>query len=145
MPVSYRDPAEKAILKEPILKRIRSFYRSPRKSSIENIYNQQILMDIKRLYLSFELLDIQILNKIKIFLGQEKDDTHIVGSHQTVNKPGNNDDVYKYSRYYDISQDSLSFYDYNNEDSVTELDTIDSIGGQLSNLIYKINKLEKTI
>ena len=60
-------------------------------------------------------------------------------------KPGNNDDVYKYSRYYDISQDSLSFYDYNNEDRVTELDTIDSIGGQLSNLIYKINKLEKTI
>lgn len=131
MTISYTNPEEKVIIRQPLLRRFRSFYRSPRRSSKENLYSQQMYMDIKRIYLSLELLNTRILNKVKIFLGQEQDSTHITA-----------DDG---SRYYDLTQDSLEFYDFVNDETVVKLDTMDSIGGRLSNIMYKINKLEKTI
>jgi len=131
MTISYTNPDEKVIIRQPLLKRFRSFYRSPRRSSKENLYSQQMYMDIKRIYLSLELLNTQILNKVKVFLGQEQDVTHITAGDG--------------SRYYDLTQDSLEFYDFTNDETVVKLDTMDSIGGRLSNIIYKVNKLEKTI
>lgn len=131
MTISYTNPDEKVIIRQPLLRRFRSFYRSPRKSVKENLYSQQMYMDIKRIYISLELLNTKILNKIKLFLGQEQDSTHLT------DEDG--------SRYYDLSQDSLQFYDFVNDQTITKLSTMNSLSGKLSNIIYKINKLEKTI
>ena len=131
MTISYTNPDEKVIIRQPLLRRFRSFYRSPRKSAKENLYGQQMYMDIKRIYISLELLNTKILNKIKLFLGQEQDSTHLI------DEDG--------SRYYDLSQDSLQFYDFVNDQTITKLSTMNSLSGKLSNIIYKINKLEKTI
>gem|GEM_PF-5948516 len=45
--------------------------------------------------------------------------------------------------YYDLQQDSISFYDEISQQNIVNLPTMDSIGGRLSMLYYKINKLEK--
>ena len=49
MPISYLDPNSKKIIREPLVKRFRSFYRSPRKSGQENLFNQKVYMDMNRL------------------------------------------------------------------------------------------------
>ena len=48
MPISYLDPNSKKIIREPLVKRFRSFYRSPRKSGQENLFNQKVYMDMNR-------------------------------------------------------------------------------------------------
>ena len=75
MPISYLNPNSKKIVREPLLNRFRSFYRSPRKSGQENLFNQKILMDIKRLYLELELIDTAIINKVKTFFLKAKEKT----------------------------------------------------------------------
>jgi hypothetical protein len=145
MAISYTNPAEKVIIREPLAKRFRSFYRTPRKSTPQNLYAQQIYMDIKRVYLALELTSVQILNKVKIFLGQENDETHVTGQYLIKNNTGTLYDVYGYSRYYDLTQDSIEFYDFVNQKTIVQLDTLDSIGGRLSNILYKINKIEKQL
>ena len=50
MPISYLDPNSKKIIREPLVKRFRSFYRSPRKSGQENLFNQKVYMDMNREY-----------------------------------------------------------------------------------------------
>ncbi|MFZ4104958.1 MAG: hypothetical protein ACOYK3_01010 [Flavobacterium sp.] len=91
-------------------------------------------MDINRLYLELELLDTAILNKIKILLGVEKEELH-----EITNLPNDN----FYGRTYDLSNDSISFHNYISNDTIDYLQTMDTIGGRLSTLFYKINKLEK--
>lgn len=138
MPISYLNPNNKKIVREPLLSRFRSFYRSPRKSGQENLFNQKILMDIKRLYLELELIDTAIINKIKTFLGYEKDQTHEI---RNVLDEVTGEQYY--GRVYDLSADSVSIYDYYADDTIDYLETMDTIGGSLSKLFYKINKLEK--
>lgn len=134
MPLTYLDSNLKKIIREPLVKRFRSFYRSPRKSGQENLFNQKVYMDINRVHLELELLDTAILNKIKIFLGAEKEDLH-----EIISLPNEN----FYGRTYDLSNDSISFHDYTKNDTIDYLQTMDTIGGKLSTLFYKINKLEK--
>ena len=93
MPLTYLDSNLKKIIREPLVKRFRSFYRSPRKSGQENLFNQKVYMDINRVYLELELLDTAILNKIKIFLGAEKEDLH-----EIISLPNEN----FYGRTYDL-------------------------------------------
>jgi len=138
MPISYLDPNSKKIIREPLLKRFRSFYRSPRKSVQENLFNQKMYMDMNRVYLELELLDNAIINNIKIFLGSEKDETHAI---RTVSDEITGEQYY--GRVYDLSTDSISLYDYSADDTIDYLETMDTIGGSLSRLFYKINKLEK--
>lgn len=134
MPISYSNPTAKKIVREPLVKRFRSYYRSPRKSNIENLFNDKIFMDINRIYLELELINTSILNKVKIFLGAEKDDTH---------EMINNQETEYYARVYDLAADSISLYDFNADDTIEYVETMDTIGGSLSRLFYKINKLEK--
>ncbi len=138
MPISYLDPNSKKIIREPLTKRFRSFYRSPRKSGQENLFNQKIFMDMNRVYLELELLDTAILDRVKIFLGSEKDETHEIRS---VLDEVTGEEYY--GRVYDLSTDSISMYDYTADDTIDYLETTDTIGGSLSRLFYKINKLEK--
>jgi hypothetical protein len=138
MPISYLDPNSKKIIREPLTKRFRSFYRSPRKSGQENLFNQKIFMDMNRVYLELELLDTAILDRVKIFLGAEKDETHEI---RTVLDEVTGEEYY--GRVYDLSADSISIYNYTADDTIDYLETTDTIGGSLSRLFYKINKLEK--
>lgn len=134
MAISYLNPFIKKMVREPLVKRFRSYYRSPRKSGIENLFNDKMYMDLNRIYLDLELLNTDILNKIKILLGSEKDDTHEII---------NDEESAYYARVYDLSNDSVSFYDFNLDSTVQYTETMDTIGGNLSRLFYKVNKLEK--
>lgn len=138
MPISYLNPDSKKIIREPLVKRFRSFYRSPRKSGQENLFNQKILMDMNRIYLELELIDTAIVNNIKIILGTEKDQTHEI---RNVLDETTGEEYY--GRVYDLTTDSISLYDYTADDTIDYLETMDTIGGSLSRLFYKINKLEK--
>jgi hypothetical protein len=134
MAISYLDPIGKKIVRQPLVKRFRSYYRSPRKSGIENLFNDKMYMDINRVYLELEILNTSILDKVKIFLGLEKDNTH-----EIVNNPESE----YYGRVYDLSNDSVSFYDFDLDSTIEYTETMDTIGGNLSKLFYKVNKLEK--
>ena len=39
----------------------------------------------------------------------------------------------------------MHIYDFVNQKTIVQLDTLDSIGGRLSNILYKINKIEKQL
>lgn len=134
MTISYLNPLIKKIIRQPLVKRFRSYYRSPRKSGIENLFNDKMYMDISRIYLELELLNTSILNRIKILLGSEKDDTHEIVNEQ---------EAEYYARVYDLSNDSISLYDFDLDTMVQYSETMDTIGGNLSKLFYKVNKLEK--
>jgi len=138
MPITYLSNTNDKSPREPLMKRFRSFYRSPRKSTNENLFNQKLYMDIKRLDLEFELIDTAILNKVKILLGIEKEDIHKI-------KITSDDLTGKqyYGRVYDLSDDLVSMYDYQADNTIVDLETMDTVGGRLSKLFFKINQLEK--
>ena len=138
MPITYLSNTSNNAPREPLTKRIRSFYRSPRKSNQENLFNQKLCIDIKRIYLELELIDTAILNKVKLLLGVEKEDTHEIKS---VLNDATGEQYY--GRIYDLSNDSISMYDYQTANTTEDLETMDTIGGRLSKLFFKINQLEK--
>lgn len=90
-------------------------------------------MDIKRLDLELELIDTAILNKVKILLGIEKEDIHQI-------KITSNDLTRKqyYGRVYDLSDDLVSMYDYQANNTIVDLETMDTVGGRLSKLFLKL-------
>lgn len=138
MPITYLSNTSNKAPREPLTKRIRSFYRSPRKGNQENLFNQKLCIDINRIHLELELIDTAILNKIKILLGVEKEDTHEIKN--VLNEVTGEQ---YYGRIYDLSSDLISLYDYQAANTVQDLETMDTIGGSLSKLFFKINQLEK--
>ena len=138
MPITYLSNASNKAPREPLTKRIRSLYRSPRKSDQENLFNQKLCVDIKRLYLELDIIETAVLDKVKILLGVEKEDTHEVKS--VLNEATGEQ---YYGRIYDLSNDSISIYDYQKSNTTQDLETMDTIGGRLSKLFFKINQLEK--
>lgn len=129
MPISYSYLEEKNKRKEPLSKRIRSFYRAPRKSLIENQFNQKFYVDVSRIRIELEIINTAIFNRVKILLGKEKDSTHNVLSDGRM--------------IYDLSADQISFYDFVNSNSINELETLDTLAGRINNLFFKIKQLEK--
>lgn len=75
MPTSYTDGTRNLKIREPLFRRFRSYYRSPRKSHQENLASDQIYLDIHRIFNELETIDVNILNKVKIILDKESDDT----------------------------------------------------------------------
>lgn len=129
MPLTYLNLEEKNKRREPLSKRVRALYRGPRKSLIENQFNQKFYMDVSRIRVELEVINTAIFNKVKILLGKEKDTTH------TTLPDG--------SMVYDMTQDQLSFYDYANSDSIESLETMDSLAGRINKLFFKVKQLEK--
>jgi hypothetical protein len=74
MSTTYKDPNKSQQIREPLFRRFRSYYRGPRSSKTENLAANQIYIDIQRLYLELESININVLNKIKLILDKEKDD-----------------------------------------------------------------------
>jgi len=131
MPISYNYEGLAKRVREPLSKKVRSYYRSPRKSFTENLFNQKFVLDTRRLYSEFELLNTNILNNIKVFIGQEKDSTHTLGSD---------------GRWtYDISSDGVEFFDYTNSVTYDNFEIMENLAARLSNLNFKINSLEKNV
>jgi hypothetical protein len=136
MPTSYAISRINAGLREPLMGRIRSYYRGPRKSHQENLVSNKIYIDLQRIYLELEKTDIEISNNLKIFLDKEKD------NNITSEKIDG-------SRVFSLDSDlidSMSFHvEWKNEDytEVTEMETVDTIAARLSKIKDKINRLEK--
>lgn len=143
MTITYQDPKSKKIIRQPLLKRIRSFYRSARKSGQENLFYQKIYMDMSRIYVELELINTKIFNRVKSIIGAETSSMH------AQNTLPNSE--YFGAKYYDLSQDSVVFFHAGTNpspsssasDQKTQLYTTNSIAAKLSNLNFKINQLER--
>lgn len=142
MPITYQDPNRKKIIRQPLTKRIRNYYRAARKSSIENLFYQKMYMDISRIYIELELLNTSIFNKIKSIVGAETTSNDNIDLEQ--------DSSYFGAKYYDLSDDTVSFF-YNENHAtpsfleVSNIYTTNSISAKLSNLNFKINQLERRV
>lgn len=143
MPVSYQDPNEKKIVRHPLLKRMRSYYRAPRKSSVENLFYQKMYMDIHRIYIELELINTKIFNRIKSIIGAENSITHLIDTETS--------STYYGAKYYDLAGESVAFFNAkanatpNTEDEITNLYNTNSIAAKLSNIYFKINQLERRV
>jgi hypothetical protein len=143
MTVTYQDPEKKKIIRQPLLKRIRAFYRGPRKTSTENLFYQKIYLDIKRIYIELELINTKIFNKVKTFIGAENSSTHQLDT--------STDSSYYGAKYYDLNLDGVSFFNAHAaatpslEDESTKLYTTAAIAAKLANLNFKINQLERRV
>ena len=137
MSTSYSLNANNFKVREPLFKRIRSYYRGPRKSYKENLAANQIHIDIERIYLELEKININILNNIKIILDKEKDNDFT-----SLNADG--------SRSYSLSStivDPMVFYvkwkTATSYTAVNKMDTMDTLSSRLSRVNYKLNRIEK--
>lgn len=143
MTTTYQDPNEKKIIRQPLLKRIRSFYRGPRKSGQENLFYQKMYMDIRRIYIELELLNTKIFNRVKSLIGAETSNTHKVDVEL--------DSDYYGAKYYDLTNDSVAFFNAGAHatpsltDESSNLYTTTSIAAKLTNLNFKINQLERRV
>lgn len=141
MTITYQDPNKKKIIRQPLLKRSRSFYRSARKSGQENLFYQKMYMDIHRIYIELELINTKIFNKVKSIIGAETSDMHEIDTLSGSRHCG--------AKYYDLSKDSIAFFHAGadatpsaNEQN-TQLYTTNSIAAKLSNLNFKVSQLER--
>jgi len=123
--------------REPLFKRVRSYYRSPRKSYQENLIANQIYIDIQRIYLELEKINLNILNDIKIILDKEKDNDFT-----DLNTDG--------SRSYSLDStivDPMTFHvkwkSAASYTTVEKMDTMDTLSSRLSRVNYKLNRIEK--
>jgi hypothetical protein len=137
MPTSYSNNSIGNEYREPLTNRLRSYYRSPRKSFQENLISNKIYIDLQRIYLELEATDTSMLNSIKIILDKEKDSTF------TTEKSDG-------SRSFSLDSElinSMSFMTKWKQDSqfveISEMETIDTIAARLSKISSKINRLEK--
>lgn len=143
MAITYQNPNEKNIVRQPLFKRVRSFYRSSRKSSQENLFYQKIYIDIHRIYLELELINTKILNKVKSIIGAETSNTHKIDTEA--------ESKYYGAKYYDLTKDSVSFFNAGASatpsvnDENFNLYTTSSIAAKLTNLNFKINQLERRV
>lgn len=143
MTISYQDPEKKKIVRQPLLKRFRAFYRGPRKTSIENLFYQKMYLDIKRVYIELELINTKIFNKVKTFIGAENSSTHQLDT--------SSNSSYYGAKYYDLSEDGVSFFNAHAaatpslEDETAKLYTTAAIAAKLANLNFKINQLERRV
>lgn len=138
MPTSYQDPTKKIKVRQPLLRRFRSYYRAPRKSGLENLNHSQMYTDLIRVSKELENISINIINTVKVILDKEKDDNF-----STLENDG--------SRYFDLESDIIGqvqfFCDWKNTGSYTEINsspTMDSISSRIYRLQKKINRLENT-
>lgn len=136
MPTSYSDPSNKITLRQPLFKRIRSYYRGPRKSYAENLANAKMYIDIQRIYMELEKVDISILNKLKIILDKEKDNNFTVKLSDG-------------SRVFNFNSDELNGIQFNvqwkdagSHTQVTSSPTMDTISSRLAKIQMKVNRLE---
>lgn len=143
MAISYQDPQKKKIIRQPLLKKIRAFYRGPRKSHTENLFYQKVYLDVQRLYIEFELLNTKIFNKVKTFIGAENSTTHQIENTA--------DSEFYGAKYYDLTPDSVSFFNAHAAatPSLTgetdKIYTTTAIAAKLSSLNFKINQLERRV
>lgn len=143
MAISYQDPNEKKIIRQPLLRRIRAYYRSPRKSNQENLFYQKMYIDIHRIYMELELINTKIFNKVKILMGVETSTVHQIDSQ--ANSP------YYGAKYYDLTKESISFFHAGADatpsttDQISNLYTTSSVAAKLVNLNFKINQLERRV
>jgi hypothetical protein len=141
MAVTYQNSDEKNIVRQPLFKRIRSFYRTARKSSQENLFYQKIYMDLSRIYIELELINTKIFNRVKLIIGAETSSTHEIDTEVGSKYYG--------AKYYDLTKDSVAFFNAGasatpsiSDDNVN-LYTTNSIAAKLINLNFKINQLER--
>lgn len=143
MAISYQDPNEKKIVRQPLLKRIRAYYRGPRKSGQENLFYQKMYMDIRRVYLELEIINTKIFNKVKALMGTENSNAHQIDDQA--------DSPYHGAKYYDLTKESVLFFHAGADatpsttDEISSLYTTSSISAKLANLNFKINQLERRV
>ena len=137
MSISYKNPYNQNGLREPLIRRIRAYYRGPRKSYQENLISDQIYVDIQRIYYELEKINIDILNKVKLILDKEKDDNFTNLESDGSRSIPFDSDIIGGIVFYGDWKDSGSHTEY------SSVPTIDSLSSRLSRVQSKLNRIEK--
>jgi hypothetical protein len=136
MSISYSDPNKKRGLRQPLTKRFRSYYRGPRKSHEENLFRSQVYLDLIKIYNELESINIDMLNKLKIILDKEKDDSF------TVLENDGSRSFELDSKYLGDLQFYCAWKSSQNHEEINSSPTMDSISARISRLKMKVNRLE---
>jgi hypothetical protein len=137
MSISYTNPSTQNKLREPLLRRIRAYYRGPRKSSQENLIADQIYVDIQRIYYELEQINIDILNKVKLILDKEQDDSFTNLESDGSRSIPFDSDIIGGIVFHGDWKDSGSHTEY------SSAPTIDSLASRLARVQHKLNRIEK--
>jgi hypothetical protein len=133
MTISYTNPKLKNILYQPLYRRFNQAYRSPRSSVDENLANQKMYLDIKRIHLQLEQINDLIFDRAQAIVNAEKDSSHPVDSES--------DSRFYGSDYYDLTEDGIIFS--NPTEIQSALYSINAVSSKVSNLFFKINQIER--
>ncbi len=137
MSTSYTDPSKPKSLREPLFKRIRAYYRGPRKSSQENLISNQIYIDIQRIYYELEKINIDILNRVKLILDKEQDDLFTNPESDGSRSIPLESDIIGDISFHSAWKDSVTYTTY------TSVPTMDSLSSRLSRIQHKLSRIEK--
>ena len=135
MSISYLDPSKKYKMRQPLFRKIRSYYRGPRKSSKENLLFNQMYTDLERIYIELENITNSIVQDVKIILDKEKDDEITISQSDGSREFSfeNLNDLTLNSQWRDVEAE---------HQEITSLPTMDTISSRISRVKFKLNRLE---
>jgi hypothetical protein len=123
---TFNNSAKISKVKEPTFQITRANYRSSRSSMQENVEANMLLLDLSRIYLELENIDVSILDQITLFTGIKQD----------IDEDVNLNDGLSYS------VDGVRFKADGLDIEDLELDVIDKVSGRLVRLFNKVQRLE---
>lgn len=116
-------------VKEPLFQVNRMRYRGSRDSQLENVETNLLKLDITRIYQELDAIDQSVLDTVEFFTFSEELSSTTPSATDSDGHSWVIDDV------------GLSIYDRPLE-SQLKIDTLDKIGGKLSRILSKVQRLE---
>lgn len=116
-------------VKEPLFQVNRMRYRGSRDSQLENVETNLLKLDITRIYQELDAIDQSVLDAVEFFTFSEELSSTTPSATDSDGHSWVIDDV------------GLSIYDRPLE-SQLKIDTLDKIGGKLSRILSKVQRLE---
>jgi hypothetical protein len=127
MAITYRETKR---LIQPLLKRFRNTFRGSRDSAKENLFMHQMKIDLHRLDQSVDLLDDNLYENVRVFIGQVDPETVVIH------------EEYEDGRYYSFSDLLIEYYGDSATPTNLTIDTIPTISSKLDRIYRKIKFLE---
>lgn len=127
MPKTYNTTSKLNKVKEPLFDLNRAKYRSPRSSEKENVETNLLKLDLTRIQLLLDEVDVAILDSVELFVGNRIDITETTYLSDGL--------------IYEVDSIDLQIDEEILEEDI-EIDTLEKLSGMLTRLINKVNKLE---
>lgn len=127
MSKTFNSSAKISRVKEPVFQINRAKYRAPRSSELENLETNMLKIDLSRILNELESVDISVLQNLELIVGDKSDITDMTYLNDGLS--------------YDVTGVGFK-YDDNPVETIMKIDTTDKLGGTLSRLILKVQRLE---